>query len=86
MEIQSSNPQPEYNIKLRNDNHLIGLINTVVYKRYEQIWTGDIEWLELLITVSPSARKEANFRLVNAIHCSYFIKILLLIFFPGLLY
>ena len=30
------------NIKQRNDNHLIGLINVVAYKRYGQTWAGDL--------------------------------------------
>ena len=29
-------------IKQRNDNHLIGLINVVAYKRYGQTWAGDL--------------------------------------------
>ena len=30
------------NIKQRNDNHLIDLINVVAYKRYGQTWAGDL--------------------------------------------
>ena len=30
------------NMKQRNDNHLIGLINVVAYKRYGQTWAGDL--------------------------------------------
>ena len=30
------------NIKQRNDNHLIDLINVVAYKQYGQTWAGDL--------------------------------------------